>query len=197
MQPSVYYTDPAVNRAHVVPHAADFCAVLVAIFVAVTNGVALAERVDVQAVPVAERVHRQADADPERFYLYANTDAERFYLHADTHRKRVHAHADAEGVCHGHRAAVAHRFGVGLVAGVGIAHGVVVDGSAVGVSHGLVPTSRNGGGRCGDLWRNRRPIATETTYTCSALPITARSVATHPALAQTITRAGPRPRPRP
>ena len=128
----------ACNRANVVPHAAAFYAAPVAIRVAVKSDVA-----------DAERVYFRADTDAERLDLSAHADPERFDRHADTHDERIHADADPERVCLGYLGPDAHRFGVGLVTDFGIACGVVVDGSAVGVSHDLDPTSLNGGSRRG------------------------------------------------
>jgi hypothetical protein len=130
----------AFTSANVVPHAAGCCAVPVAIVVAVTNDIAVADRVYLRADADPERVYLRADAAAERVDFRADADPERVYLHADAHDERIDAHADAERVCLGYLGAVAHCLGIGI----GIGHGVVVDGSAVGVSRDLVPTSVNG-----------------------------------------------------
>jgi hypothetical protein len=127
----------AVNSANVVPRAADLYAVPVAIFVAVKNDVPDAERVYLHAE--ADGVYLHADANADSVYLHPDAYPERDYLHADTHDERIHAHADAERVYLGYLGADAHCFGVGLVSDFGIAYGVVIDGSAVGVSHELDP----------------------------------------------------------
>jgi hypothetical protein len=115
----------ACNGANVVPHAAGFP---VAIVAAVTND-----------VTDAEPVYLHADADG--VYHHADAQPERVWLHADAHGERIRARADAERVCLRYLGADAHCFRVGLGTDFGIAHGVV-DGSAVGVSHLLDPTSR-------------------------------------------------------
>ena len=118
----------AFASANVVPHTADFYAISVAILVAVTND-----------VTDAEPVYLRADTDTERIHAYAHAHAERVYLHADAHDERIRARADAERVCLGDLGADAHCFRVGLATEFGIAHGVVVDPSAVGASHLLDP----------------------------------------------------------
>jgi hypothetical protein len=140
----------AFNSANAVPHAAGFYAVPVTIFVAVKNDVTDAERVYVHAGAYPERVCLHTDTDDERIHAHAH--AERVYLHADTNDERIHTHAHAERVTLG---ADAHCFGVGLVTDFGIARGVGVDGSAVGVSRDLAPASLNGRGRRG--WRMAKP----------------------------------------
>ncbi len=113
------------------------------------------------------RVYRHADAD--RIYLDADAYPERVCLHADTHDERVHAHADAERVCLG---ADAHRFGVSLVTDFGSAHGVVVDGSAVGVSHDCLSHDRPQPRPVARLPQRRRPrpkqLHVRTSATCGA-----------------------------
>jgi hypothetical protein len=131
----------AVNSANVVPDAADFYAVPVAIFVAVKNDVTDAEPVHVHAD--ADAIYLHADAGAVSVYLHAYAYPERVYLHADTHDERIHAHAYPERVYLG---ADAHCFAVGLVTVFGVAHGAVVDGSP-----DRVAASLNGGSRRG--WR--------------------------------------------
>jgi hypothetical protein len=97
----------AFNSANVVPHAAAFYALPVAIFVAVKNDVA-----------DPERVYLHADADG--VFRHADADADRVFRHADAHDERIHAHADAERVYIGYVGADAHGFGVGLVTDLGI-----------------------------------------------------------------------------
>ena len=179
----------ACNRANVVPHAAAFSAVPVAIVGAVKNDVADPERVYFRAVAVAERVDLDA---------HAHADAERLDLHADPNDERIHAHADPERVCLGYLGADAHRFGVGLVTdfGVtdfGVAYSVVVDGSAVVASHDLDPTSLNGGSRRGCTMAKRSSHRQERPTRTSPVPDNSKKAPPGGRAADTITRARARP----